>query len=429
LSPFARPLSYFESRFHRKQEDAWLAYKAGRTLVLPWGRRSGKSDLFAEILVEDLEEHGFDCLYLAKTQKQARQIIWKKLRNRIRKCPDWKLIESSLEAVHIPSGSSIYVRGADLGADNLPGAGYRVIVCDEFALWRNPEITGILAPMLGDYDGTFIYGSTKRGKNHFHRLHERALREPSKFYASEATIFDNPFITASGRSKVLSEYEGGEKNPLYRQEILNEYVTFEGQVFALDPEHYTRKRWDNGVMEHCYHWRGMDHGFSPDATAAVWVAYNPKSKKFQVYSEYEAKALLISQHADVIKAVEPYDTLDTYSDIDPQVIAEYEAVGLSLTPAEKADKHARVLRLVTALQSGRVEIASNCVKLLAAMAEYTWEMVEDGDDPHLIDAFRYVFTNLVVPEAPAPAEDTRQPKHTHRHTEDTRFTQSFGSGD
>ena len=37
--PFLRPLNYFTDRFYEKQEDAWLAYKAGLDLILDYGRR------------------------------------------------------------------------------------------------------------------------------------------------------------------------------------------------------------------------------------------------------------------------------------------------------------------------------------------------------------------------------------------------------
>lgn len=65
---FRRTLEYHAKRFHEKQTQAWLAYKAGLDLHLPWGRRAGKSDLIAEIFIEDIENHGRDCLYIALTQ-------------------------------------------------------------------------------------------------------------------------------------------------------------------------------------------------------------------------------------------------------------------------------------------------------------------------------------------------------------------------
>ncbi len=393
--PFLRPVEYFENRFHDEQEKAWLGYKAGLDLVLPWGRRSGKSDLFSEILIEDVEQYGKDCLFVAKTQKQARRIIWKKFRDRVANNPDWKLNESSLEARHVPSGALIAIKGADLRPDDLAGSGYRIIACDEFALWKKPEIVGeILAPMLGDFTGQFLFGSTKRGKNHFHALHLRAVNNRDKYYVSECTIFANPFISDEGRTKVLSEY-AGEDDPLYRQEILNEYVTFQGQVFAMDQSVYTEKIWDRADFDHAVHFRGIDLGYKPDPTAVVWAAFNERKGYIQIYCEYKRSELLIANHAANIKALSPWEVFDSYSDTDPQIIAEFENVGLKpISPANKADKDARLLSLVNALRTGKLKIAPNCIELLKEMAVYEWD--QDGND-HLVDSLSYFWSSHSIP--------------------------------
>lgn len=112
---FKRPASYFVNRFHEKQETAWIAYKAGLTVVLPWGRRSGKSEYFAEVLIEDVENYGKPCLYLASTQDSAREIMWPKMRERVQKLPNWKLSDSILEAVYKPTNTPIRFRGIEKG--------------------------------------------------------------------------------------------------------------------------------------------------------------------------------------------------------------------------------------------------------------------------------------------------------------------------
>jgi phage terminase large subunit len=377
-------------------------------------------------MVEDIEEYGKPCLYVAKTRKQAHEIIWEKFERALRHQPDWRLYDSALEAYHKPSGAFVRIKGVDKDADNLAGSGYRIIACDEYALWKKPEVySRVLAPMLGDYNGQAIFTSTKRGKNHFFKLHQKALSDPNKYFCSEATMFDNTFLSDEGRAKVLSEYEGGEANPLYQQEVLNKYVTFEGQIVAIPEESYLERRWDPGVLDHCYHWRGMDLGFSPDPTACVWIAYDPRREVFQIYSEYEEHALLIKQHAEVIQAQEPYRFNDSISDNDPQVLAEFKEVGLDLTAALKSDKRARVLRFVNAIRIGKLKIALNCGRLRDALQSYTWEMFESGDDPHLIDAARYVYTNLSLPPKEVPKAEEDWP----RRSTPTHNRQSFGDED
>lgn len=423
MSPFLRSPAYYDTRFHAKQWDAYCAFKAGMDLVLPWGRRSGKTELVCSLMEEDIEERGKPCLYVAKTRDQARDIVWPKFEAALKNNKDWRLYESSIEVLHKPSGASVKIKGVDKDADNLTGSGYRIIACDEYALWKKPDVVGrVLAPMLGDFAGQFIFPSTKRGRNHFWRRHMSALKQPNKYFVSEATMFDNTFLTDEGRAKVLSEYEGGEMNPLYQQEVLNKYVTFEGQVFALEPETYTERKWDPADFDWAYHWRGMDHGYSPDPTAAVWIAYNRRKQHFQVFSEYKQNALLIKQHSDAIRAQERWAAISSYSDVDPQVVAEYKAVGLDLTVANKSDKKARLLKLVNALRVGRLKIAHDCKRLLEEMASLSWEQVdkETGDD-HLVDALDYGFNNLYLPPEPQEEPEEQWP----RRTKDSSGAQTF----
>lgn len=391
---FLRPLEYHANRFHDEQEKAWLAYKAGLDLVLPCSRRSGKSELICQLMIEDVEDRGLPCLYVAKTRDQARDIVWPKFEQALKGYPDWKLYESSLEVYHKPSKAQVRIKGVDKDADNLTGSGYRIIACDEYALWRKPDVVGrVLAPMLGDYNGQFIFASTKRGKNHFYKLHQKALAATDKYYVGEWTMFENTFMTDEGRAKVLSEYEGGAENLLYRQEVLNEYVVFEGQVFALDEERYLERVWDNAIVDHSLRWRCVDHGYSPDPTACLWMAYNPRKGYYQVYNEYKQHALLISQHAQVINKVDARPFTGSYSDVDPQVVAEYENVGLKLSNAIKGDKQARLLAVVNALQSGRLKIADHCVKLRDEMQQYVWDQDHNDD---LVDALSMLWASAMA---------------------------------
>lgn len=424
--PFLRPLEYFVNRFSEKQEEAWLAYKAGLDPTLNWGRRSGKSELIGEIFVEDIEDFGKDCMYLALTQGQAREIMWPKFEQTVRDYPAWKSNASRLEFQHVPTKAIISLKGADIGKDKLRGGAKRIIACDEKAFWRDATIEkDVLRPQLADYNGILIKTSTPKGKNHFWEDCEKAKKDPSRYFYSHATIFDNPFIPAAGRDKVIAEY-GGETDPLYRQEILAEFVTLSGLVFALDQDTYTERRWDLAEYDHAWHWRGVDHGFSPDPTACLWMAYSPRKGYFQVYSEYKQKQLLIHKHAEIINAQWNYHFVDTISDVDPQVVAEYEAVGLPMSSAAKFDKESRFLRLVNALKQGRLKITHDCVELLKEMATLEWDFEQED---HLCDALNYVFTNATVPEMPHPKapvdpfEERRKNSHTFYHS------QNFGDED
>jgi hypothetical protein len=390
---FLRKPEYYLTRFHDKQEEAWLNYKAGKNLVLDWGRRSGKSELVAEILLEDIEDNGKDCLYCALSAIQAREILWPKLQQK--KTSWWRTNETRLQMVFSGNWGNLFLKGLDLGKDRLRGGAKRVIVLDEYAFAKDPSVVKeVLIPQLADFNGQIIYLSTPKGKNHFWKLKQLALKNPDKYFTSKATIFDNPFISEEGRSMLLSEYSGVD-DPLYRQEVLAEYIDYEGLVFALPQDSLIEDRWQEGDMEHSFHWRCVDHGFSPDPTACLWMCYNHKLGHFQIYNEYKKEALLIHKHAEVINKMEQYRFQGSYCDVDPQVKAEYIDVGLHLDNATKGDKEARLLRVVNALKMGKLKINRNCTKLLDEMLTYTWGQDHNDD---LIDSLSMLWASASVPE-------------------------------
>ncbi len=159
---------------------------------------------------------------------------------------------------------------------------------------------------------------------------------------------------------------------------------------------YTEERWWHADLEHSFVWRGLDHGYSPDPTACVWVAYNKRKGYYQCFSEYERAELLIANHSSAINSLEPFKVLDTYADHDTQCNAEYKAVGLDVSNAIKHDRESKLLYLVNQLRIGRLKISKNCTQLLKQMSTYEWD--QDGDD-HLIDALRYAMTSIVLPES------------------------------
>lgn len=95
--------------------------------------------------------------------------------------------------------------------------------------------------MLADYNGQLIHSSTPKGKNHFWKLKQKALVNPHKYYTSTCTLFENSFIPPEGKKRILEEYDGPQ-DPLYQQEILCQYIDFQGKAFALDRSQFVRER-------------------------------------------------------------------------------------------------------------------------------------------------------------------------------------------
>ena len=136
------------------------------------------------------------------------------------------------------------------------------------------------------------------------------------------------------------------------------------------------------------------------------MAYNTTKSHWLIYDEYKASKLLIADHAQAIQSRHKYKFVETYSDIDPQIVAEYAAVGLPMQPAIKTSaemrKRARILNVVNALRTGELKIASNCVHLLDEMQTYAWD--DDDQEDHLIDALQYLWNNKALPVEPIKAK-------------------------
>jgi hypothetical protein len=103
-----------------------------RFRVVVAGRRFGKTHLSIRELCYHAREPGKEVWYIAPTYKMARQIVWKKLKNRLTDL-NWvaKTNETEL-TITLVNGSTISLKGAD-NYDSLRGVGLDFIVLDEFA--------------------------------------------------------------------------------------------------------------------------------------------------------------------------------------------------------------------------------------------------------------------------------------------------------
>jgi hypothetical protein len=152
------------------------------------------------------------------------------------------------------------------------------------------------------------------------------------------------------------------------------------------------------------------------------MAYNPRKGHYQVYGEYKQHALLISQHSQAIGMIDNRSFQGSYSDVDPQVVAEYENVGLKLTNAVKGDKQARLLAVVNAMQSGRLKIASHLAKLRDELTQYVWDQDHNDD---LVDSLTMLWASAM--QRPDEMFHVEQSNDVH-HTKDQLdgHGQSFG---
>ena len=110
LTPPQKTVSDHESRFR----------------VVAAGRRFGKSFLSINELAKFSRFPNSKCLYVAPTYRQAKQVIWDELKNRLY-AVKWidKVNESDLN-IRLKNGSVIFIRSAD-NREALRGAKYNLL--------------------------------------------------------------------------------------------------------------------------------------------------------------------------------------------------------------------------------------------------------------------------------------------------------------
>jgi hypothetical protein len=145
-----------------------------RFTALAAGRRFGKTTVALTLLVlHAASARGALCYYVAPTERQAREVAWRTLKQMVPTDLVSRVRESQLE-IELLNGSIIKLHGPQ----SLRGAGLNFVVLDE-AAYMPPEFwPEVVRPMLADRKGKALLCSTPKGRNHFFELFEEAKSRP-----------------------------------------------------------------------------------------------------------------------------------------------------------------------------------------------------------------------------------------------------------
>jgi hypothetical protein len=217
-------LGELKLRLHPRQYQVFHSPKRFRVLVA--GRRFGKTELALAELTRAAETKPNQLIwYVAPTEKLAKRIIWRRLKQVTQHL--WSRNPSEQElAIHLTNGSIIEVKGG-FNPDSLRGLGLDLIVLDEAADLKSDTWTYTLRPALADREGRALFLGTPKGRNHFYNYFELAQSNPNHWAAYK-------FTTAEGGIVKPEELEsaGREMDPnTYRQEFEAEF-TVVGQYRA-----------------------------------------------------------------------------------------------------------------------------------------------------------------------------------------------------
>ena len=111
--------------------------------------------------------------YIAPTYRMAKQIVWKKLKQRLQSINWIKRINEQDLTVELINGSEISLRGAD-NYDSLRGVGLNFLVLDEFADIDPDAWYEVLRPTLSDTQGHALFLGTPKGYNWAKDIYDNA---------------------------------------------------------------------------------------------------------------------------------------------------------------------------------------------------------------------------------------------------------------
>ena len=210
------------------QEKVWVDKRKNHIIVA--GRRTGKTEFVAKRMIfraladgiEALDVHRF---YVAPTQGQARDVMWKKLHEVGR-----TVIKSShinnLE-ITLVNGQTISLKGADR-PETMRGVKLADLVMDEYADMKPHVLEEILLPATADLDAPITLIGTPMGRNHFYNLYtEKALGNDPEWAAWHFTSYDNPTIPKS----VIDKFKETMSSYAFRQEFMASFEARGSEMF------------------------------------------------------------------------------------------------------------------------------------------------------------------------------------------------------
>jgi len=276
-----------------------------RFRVVIAGRRFGKTHLSIRELCWHAREPDKEVWYVAPTYKQARMIVFKKLKKRLIDLRWVSKINETNLSFELKNGSTISLKGAD-NYDSLRGVGLDFIVLDEFADIDPEAWYETLRPTLSDKMGKALFIGTPKGMNWAKDLYDSADTYPEEWASFQYTTVD-------GGQVKEEEVEAARRTldiRTFNQEYLATFETFSGRIFYA----FDRKRnvlpWPiDNTLPHDLH-VGVD--FNVDPICAVVFAR--VGKLIHVIDEIKIFGSNTDELAEEIKTRYPNNGIICYPD-------------------------------------------------------------------------------------------------------------------
>jgi hypothetical protein len=165
--------------------------------------------------------------YVAPTYRQAKQIVWRKLKNKLQDLRWAERINESELTIYLKNGSTIALKGAD-NADSLRGVGLDFLVMDEFADIDEEAWYEVLRPTLADKQGGALFIGTPKGTGNWaHDLYMMPVEYPEQWSSYQYTTIDGGNVTEEEIQAARRDLD----ERTFRQEFQATFESYAGRIY------------------------------------------------------------------------------------------------------------------------------------------------------------------------------------------------------
>jgi Terminase large subunit, T4likevirus-type, N-terminal len=234
-----------------------IAQDQHRWKVVIAGRRFGKTHLAIRELCFHARLPDQEVWYVAPTYKQAKMIVWRKLKNKLTDLKWVKKANESELSILLKNGSTIALKGAD-NEDSLRGVGLDYLIMDEFADIDPEAFFEVLRPTLADRQGKAMFIGTPKGiANWAYDLYQMEQEYPEDWKSFQFTTIDGGNVTESEIEAARRDLDIRQ----FRQEFLATFETYTGRIYYAFDRAQNVKKPDN--LDTSVLYTGWDFNIDP----------------------------------------------------------------------------------------------------------------------------------------------------------------------
>ncbi len=295
-------------------------------------RRAGKSHVAGVKLLQTAAKvPNSTALYLALTQRSAKGIMWRKLKQMQQQHKLEVEFKESELIVNLKNNSRIVLYGADKEnlMDTLLGDAYSTVVIDEaqsFGSHLQDMIDEVLEPATLDFNGDICLFGTP-GPTCSGLFYEASVGNAEYYSRHKWSILDNKFLPNAQQWLLDLKHRRNwtDDNATYRRQYLGEWVV---DLSALVYKFNLRKNTYESLPDINFNYViGLDYGWN-DATAFAVLAYSDKWPIAYVVDAFGKSEITPSQIATILQGL-----CDRYK--PERIIADTGGLGRSITEEMK----------------------------------------------------------------------------------------------